>query len=78
MQSTLTRLSKRFGYWAEDHRKENAEPDALTIIFMSHFIGKNITLICGKGEEWSTEDVATDLLVVCNGDNKYSPTDVGT
>ena len=59
-------------------RKENSEPDAITIIFMSLYIGKNITLISGKSDEWSTTtDGDTEILLLYNGDNKYTPTEVG-
>ena len=58
--------------------KDTAEPDALCIILMSHFLGRNITLISGKSEEWSTEDMAVDILLLYKGDNLFSPTDVGT
>ena len=116
-------------------KKEDADPDALTIIFLAHFLKKNITLVIGgssggaqgrappplgqiffifmqflgkigqivcwrpplwgwrppvweildppllvsgKGEEWKTDDVANDIVLLYKGDNKYSPIDVGT
>ena len=74
----LTRKEKRFGYWLEDQRKDTSKPDAITIILMSHFLGKNITLISGKSEEWSTTaDGDTEILIMYNGENKYTPTEVG-
>ena len=76
--STLNRNNKTFGYWIEDQQKDGVPPDSLTIIFMSHFLGRNITLISGKAEEWSTEDLTVDILLIYRGDNVYSPTDVGT
>ena len=59
-------------------KKEDTDPDALTIIFLAHLLKKNITLVSGKGEEWKTDDVADDIVLLYKGDNKYSPTDVGT
>ena len=67
-----------FGYWADDQEKNGVEPDTLTIVFASHWLGRNITLISGKAEEWSTEDLQTDILMIYRGDNQYEPTDVGT
>ena len=75
--STLNRNNKTFGYWIENQQKDSVPPDALTIIFMSHFLGRNITLISGKAEEWSTEDLTVDIVLIYRGDNVYSPTDVG-
>ena len=76
--STLHKTGKEFGYWLEDMKKDNTEPDALTIILMSHYLKKNITLVSGKGEEWKTDDVEDDIVLLYNGNNVYSPTDVGT
>ena len=50
---------------------------------MVHFLNKNITLVSGKGEEWSSEEGdATDgddqIVLVYKGENVYAPTDVGT
>ena len=58
--------------------QETSEPDALTIVFMAHFLGCNITLISGKGEEWSTDNnQAVDILLIYKGNNINTPTDVG-
>ena len=74
----LKGLNTKFGYWLEDQRQETSEPDAITIIFMSHFLGQRITLISGKGTDvWCTDDRGTDIILVYNGDNKYTPTEVG-
>ena len=76
--STLAKSNKAFGYYIEDMKKDGTEPDAFTIIMMSHYLGCNITLISGKADEWSTEDLNTDILLLYRGDNVYCPTDVGT
>ena len=77
--STLSKAGKQFGYWLEDMQKEATEPDALTILLMSHFIGKNITLLSGKAKEWATApNMAVDILLLYKEDNVYCPTDVGT
>ena len=60
-------------------QKDSNEPDNLTILMMSHFLGRNITLLSAKAEEWSTEtNMAVDILLLYKGDNVYCPTDVGT
>ena len=74
---TLSKVSKTFGSWIADMQKEDSEPDGLVIVLMSHFVGRNITIVSGKGEEWKAEDVADDIVVIYKGDNLYCPTDVG-
>ena len=60
-------------------QKGNSEPDGLAIVFMSHYLGQNITLISGKGDTWSTEtNMKTDILLIYKGQNIYTLTDVGT
>ena len=77
--STLVKAGKQFGYWIEDMQKDSNDPDTLTIVLMPHFLGKNIILLSGKAEEWSTEtNMAVDILLLYKGDNIYCPTDVGT
>ena len=75
--STLAKSKKAFGYYIEDMKKDGTEPDAFTIIMMSHYLGRNITLISRKADKWSTEDINTDILLLYRGDNVYAPTDVG-
>ena len=71
MASTLAKSNKAFGYYIEDMKKDGTELDAFTIIMMSHYLGRNITLISGKADEWSTEDLNTDILLLYRGDNVY-------
>ena len=58
--------------------KDDAEPDGLTVLMMSHYIGWNITLVSGKGEEWKVEDIADDVVLIYCDDYQFTPTDVGT
>ena len=59
--------------------KPETEPDGLTLIFMSHFLGRNIPLLSGKADEWKVvEDTGDNIILVYKGDNQYSPTNVGT
>ena len=76
--STLTKQRKEFGYWLEDTRQEDSKPDALAIIFMLHYLKKNITLVSEKCDEWRVDDVADDIMILYKGDHLYTPTDVGT
>ena len=49
------------------------------LVFMSHFLGRNITLLSGKADEWkAVEDTGDDIILIYKGDNQYSATDVGT
>ena len=66
------------GQWYDEMGKEATEPDGLAIVFMSHMLGRNITLISRKGDEWSTQDMAVDILLVYKGDSVFAPTNVGT
>ena len=59
-------------------RKEDSDPDALTIILMAHYLKKNITLVSGKGDEWKTDDVEDSIVLLYKGDYQFAPTDVGT
>ena len=47
----LTKQYVAFGVWCEQPRSDDAEPDGLTIVFMSHFLNKSITLISSKADE---------------------------
>ena len=75
--STLAKQGKEFGYWLEDMKKEESEPDVLTIIFMSQYLKKNITLVSRKCDEWKVDDFVNDIVLLYKGDNIYMPTDVG-
>ena len=58
--------------------KENVEPDGLTVLMMSHYLGRNITMVSVKGDEWKAQDTSDDIVVIYHGDNNFTPTDVGT
>ena len=79
----LAKTNVAFGVWCEQQKSKNAEPDGLTVVFMAHFLNKNITLISGKGEEWTSEEGdATNcdeqIVLVYKGENVYALTNVGT
>ena len=73
----LMKQNKTFGAWLDEMDEENVEPDGLTIVFMAHFLGRNITLVSGKCEEWHAMDSEDDIVLLYRGDYSFSPTDVG-
>ena len=73
----LNKMGKMFLGWIAEMEKDGVEPDDLVILFMSHYLGRNITLVLGKAEEWNAEDIADDILLIYCGDNLYTLTDVG-
>ena len=66
-----------FSGWRAEMEKDGAKPDGLVILFMSHYLGHNITLALGYVEEWNVKDIADDILLIYCGDNLYTTTDVG-
>ena len=75
----LNKTGRIFANWIAEMEKLGNEPDGLTLVFMSHFLGRNITLLSGKADEWKVvEDTGDDIILVYKGDNQYPPTDVGT
>ena len=72
-------MGKNFTVWMAEQEKEDTEPDSLTLVFMSHYISHNITLLSGKSDEWkAADDTADDIVIIYKGDNAYTLTDVGT
>ena len=78
----LTKQNVAFGVWCEQQCSDDAKPDSLTIVFMSHFVNKSITLVSGKADEWTTSEDADEgdenIVLVYKGNSIYAPTDVGT
>ena len=75
----LNKTGRVFANWITEMEKPGTEPDGLTLVFMSHFLGRNITLLSGKADEWKVvEDTGDDIILIYKGDNQYSPTNVGT
>ena len=73
----LTKQNKTWGIWLDEMDEDNMEPDGLTIVFMAHFIGRNITLVSGKCEEWKAVDADDDIVLLYRGDYSFALTDVG-
>ena len=45
---------------------------------MVQYLGRNITLVYGCGDKWSTDPTMQDDIVFNKGDGEFLPTDVGT
>ena len=53
--------------------------DSFQIVMMAHYMGRNITLIYGGGDHWSTETgMVEDIVLIYKGENEFIPTEVGT
>ena len=53
--------------------------DSFQIIMMAHYLGRNITLVYGGGDHWSTETgMVEDIVLIYKGENEFIPTEVGT
>ena len=53
--------------------------DSFQIAMMANYMGRNITLIYGAGDHWSTETgMAEDIVLIYKGENEFIPTEVGT
>ena len=53
--------------------------DSFQIVMMANYMGRNITLIYGAGDHWSTETgMVEDIVLIYKGENKFIPTEVGT
>ena len=53
--------------------------DSFQIVMMANYMGRNITLIYGQGDHWSTETgMVEDIVLIYKGENEFIPTEVGT
>ena len=53
--------------------------DSFQIVMMAHCMGRNITLIYGAGDHWSTETgMVEDIVLIYKGENEFIPTEVST
>ena len=53
--------------------------NSFQIVMMANYMGRNITLIYGQGDHWSTETgMVEDIMMIYKGENKFIPTEVGT
>ena len=44
------------------------------IVMMAHYLGRNITLVYGGGDHWSTEaGMVDDIVLIYKGDNEFHP-----
>ena len=58
--------------------KDPSTTDAYQIVMLAQMIRRNISLLYGNGEKWSTDpSMNDDIVLVYKGDGEFLPTDVG-
>ena len=62
-----------------DYCSANMKDVSFQIVMMAHYLGRNIMLVYGGGDHWSTETgMVEDIVLIYKGDNEFIPTEVGT
>ena len=75
----LAQNKKNFLDYCSANMKDVSLLDSFQIVMMAHYLGRNITLVYGGGDHWSTEaGMVDDIVLIYKGDNKFIPTEVGT
>ena len=75
----LTQQKKSFLDYCSANMKDVTLLDSFQIVMMAHYMGRNITLIYGGGDHWSTETgMVEDIVLIYKGENEFIPTEVGT
>ena len=75
----LTQQKKSFLDYCSANMKDVTLLDSFQIMMMAHYMGRNITLIYGGGDHWSTETgMVEDIVLIYKGENEFIPTEVGT
>ena len=75
----LTQQKKSFLDYCSVNMKDVTLLDSFQIVMMAHYMGRNITLIYGAGDHWSTEmGMVEDIVLIYKGENEFIPTEVGT
>ena len=75
----LTQQKKSFLDYCSANMKDVTLLDSFQIVMMAHYMGRNITLIYGGGDHWSTEmGMVEDIVLIYKGENEFIPTEVGT
>ena len=69
---------KSFWKYITAASKDPSTTDAYQIVMLAQMIGRNISLLYGNGEKWSTNpSMNDDIVLVYEGDGEFLPTDVG-
>ena len=75
----LAQQKKSFLDYCSANMKDVTLLDSFQIVMMAHYMGRNITLIYGGGDHWSTETgMVEDIVLIYKGENEFIPTEVGT
>ena len=75
----LAQQKKSFLDYCSANMKDVTLLDSFQIMMMAHYMGRNITLIYGGGDHWSTETgMVEDIVLIYKGENEFIPTEVGT
>ena len=75
----LAQQKKSFLDYCLVNMKDVTLLDSFQIVMMANYMGRNITLIYGAGDHWSTETgMVEDIVLIYKGENKFIPTEVGT
>ena len=75
----LAQQKKSFLDYCSVNMKDVILLDSFQIMMMANYMGRNITLIYGAGDHWSTETgMVEDIVLTYKGENEFIPTEVGT
>ena len=75
----LAQQKKSFLDYCSANMKDVTLLDSFQIVMMAHYMGRNITLIYGGGDHWSTKmGMVEDIVLIYKGENEFIPTEVGT
>ena len=75
----LAQQKKSFLDYCSVNMKDVTLLDSFQIVMMANYMGRNITLIYGVGDHWSTETgMEEDIVLIYKGENEFIPTEVGT
>ena len=75
----LAQNKKNFLDYYSANMKDVSLLDSFQIVMMAHYLGRNITLVYGGGDHWSTETgMIEDIMLIYKGENEFIPTEVGT
>ena len=75
----LVQQKKSFLDYCMVNMKDVTLLNSFQIVMMANYMGRNITLIYGASDHWSTETgMVEDIVLIYKGENEFIPTEVGT
>ena len=75
----IAQQKKSFLDYCSVNMKDVTLLDSFQIMMMANYMGRNITLIYGAGDHWSTETgMVEDIVLIYKGENEFIPTEVVT